>query len=66
MLVPATLQARLEQLHDEMLAMTDPAQAKTYHAAQLALILTEYIATATVTVRTTGTAAAQAGTGIIS
>lgn len=58
-LVPATLQLELERLHDEMMLIKDPAAAKTYHAAQLAIILTNYIKTATV--QTTGTAAAQTG-----
>lgn len=58
-LVPTTLQADLEQLHDEMMKITDPAQAKTYHCRQLSLIITKYLQTATVS--TTGTAAAQTG-----
>jgi hypothetical protein len=60
------LQQRLEQLHDQMMLITDPAAAKTFHAAQTALIFTEFVKTATVAVTTTGTAAAQTGVGTIS
>ena len=59
-LVPLTLQQDLEQLHDAMMLITDPAEAKTYHATQLSLIITNYIKTAVVT--TAGTATTQTGT----
>jgi hypothetical protein len=64
-LLPDLLQADIEQLHDAMLQMSDPARAKTYYAQRLAEIITNHIKRATVQVNTTGTAAAQTGTGTI-
>jgi hypothetical protein len=60
------LQQRLEQLHDQMVLLTDPVAAKALHTTQLALIITEFVKTGTVTVTTTGTAVSQTGIGTIS
>lgn len=65
-LVPVALEAQIVALFSEMSERTgDPAAAQQYFAQQLSTILTNYIKSATITVATTGTAAAQTGTGVI-
>jgi len=66
-LVKATLEAQILNILNDLSTRTDnPAQARQDFASQLATAVDAYIKTATITVATTGTAAAQTGTGTIS
>jgi hypothetical protein len=64
-LIPDPLQADLEQLHDAMMLIKDPAQAKAYHCSQLATIITNHIKRLFVDVTTAGSATAQRGIGTV-
>lgn len=64
-LLPGPLELELNQLHDDMMAFTDGAQAKAYHSQQLAIIITNHIKRLVVDVTTAGTAATQRGLGTV-
>jgi hypothetical protein len=65
-LIKQTLKAGLLTLMQDLSTAEDPAAAADQYADRMATLITDYIKTATVTVQTTGTAAAQAGTGTLS
>jgi phage baseplate assembly protein W len=65
-LVKPTLEAGILSLLTDLSARTeDPEQARKDYASQLATLIDTYVKSATVTVTTAGTAAAQSGFGVI-
>jgi hypothetical protein len=62
----AQLQADIKSLSKQLSKMDNQEEAMDEYARQLSYIIDAYIRTMTITVNTTGTAAAQTGIGLIS